>query len=131
LASIDRLRFITACRHGLIHLTWGRITLRLGRNEFRRMVRFLDATATNPATAQVRDGEVRLTLRIDEESEFRVGAAVLLLAPNEFSAFVSLCRQARDELEKILASGVWDRDQVDDEPPDHLAQFKPDSFSKN
>lgn len=131
LASIDRLRFVTACRHGLIHITWNRITLRLSRAEFKRLTLLLDQVAAGPPAGRSRDGELRLVWRFDEESELRVGTSILLLVPNEFRAFVAMCRTARDQLEKILESGLWDRDPAEDDPPDILAQFRPYSFSNN
>jgi hypothetical protein len=131
LASIDRLRFIVACRHGLVHLTWKRITLRLSRNEFRRLARLLDQATAGLPPGQFRDGDMRLTWRHDEESEIRVGEFVLLFASSEFTAFADLVGQALDRLDEILASGMWDPVQADDEPSDPLAQFRPDSFSRN
>ncbi len=131
LARIDGQRFIAACRHGLVHLTWRRTTIRFSRDGFRRLAGLLEraADALPPSTA--RDGEIRVTCRLDEDCELQVGSLVLLISPAEFQALVKAASEAMRRLDQILDSGVWDRGPAEDAPPGVLEQFRRFSFSRN
>lgn len=131
LARIDELRFITACRHGLVHVTWGRITLRFSREEFRRLNGLVERATDALPPASVHDGALRVTARPNEDCEVRVGPLVLLLPPAEFQAFVRAVREAVQRLDQILASGMWDREEAGEAPPGVLEQLRRTSFSRN
>lgn len=131
LARIDGRRFITACRHGLVHVTWGRITLRFSREEFRRLSGLLEGASDARPPDSLRDGELRVVCRPDEECELRVGPLVLLLPPAEFQALVEAVGEAVQRLDQILASGMWDQDKADVPPPTVLEQLRKTSFSLN
>jgi hypothetical protein len=131
LARIDGRRFITACRHGLVHVTWGRITLRFSQEEFRRLGGLLERAADALPPGSVRDGELRVVCRPDEECELRVGPLVLLLPPAEFQALVEAVREAVQRLDQILSSGMWDEDEADEAPPSVLEQLRRTIFSRN
>lgn len=131
LARIDERRFIMACRHGLIHLTWGRTTTRFSRDKFRRLAALLTQVSSATPPSSARDREVGVTFRLDEDSELRVGSLALLLSPAEFRALVAAATEAVQRLDEILASGIWDRDDEDEAPPGILEQFHRFSFSLN
>ena len=131
LARIDGRRFITACRHGLVHMTWGRITLRFSREEFRRLSRLLEGAADALPPGSLRDGELRVVCRPEEECELRVGPLALLLPPAEFQALVEAVSEAVQRLDQILASGIWDQDEADEAPPSVLEQLRRTIFSRN
>jgi len=132
LAQIDEQRFITACRSGLVHLTWGRATVRLTRDEFRLLGSLLDqATETSPP-AYVRDGLLSLAYRRDEESEFRMGFLIFVLSAAEVRELAAAVRQAVRHLDEFLASGTWDRDEAADDAPSGLwEQLRRNPFSPN
>ena len=131
LARIDELRFITACRHGLVHLTWGRITLRFSREEFRRLGGLVERATDALPPASVYDGALRLTARPDEDCELRVGPLALLLPPAEFQVFIKAVREAVQRLDEILASGMWDQEEAKEAPPGVLEQLRRTIFSRN
>lgn len=131
LARLDERRFIMACRHGLVHLTWGRMTLRFSRDRFRRLAALLEQTSSAAPPSSAHDGEASVIYRLDEESELRVGPLALLLSPAEFQEFVAAATEAVQRLDEILASGIWDRDDEDEAPPNILEQFHRFSFSRN
>jgi hypothetical protein len=131
LARIDERRFITACRHGLVHVTWGRITLRFSREEFKRLGGLVERAADALPPDSVHDGALRVTYRLDEDCELRVGPLALLLPPAEFQAFIQAVREAVHRLDQILASGIWDQDEVDEAPPSVLEQLRRTIFSRN
>lgn len=132
LAEIDKQHFITACRHGLVHMTWGRITLRLSRDEFTELAGMLEQAVEAPGRRSIRSGDLSVTYRPDEECEFRAGPLALLLPPAEFEKFARLAQEAARHLEKILTSGAWDREEVEDEPPgDSLEVGRRNPFSHN
>lgn len=131
LARIDGRRFITACRHGLVHVTWGRITLRFSREEFRRLSGLVERAADALPPDSVRDGDLRVTCRLDGDCEVRVGPLALLLPPAEFQAFVGAIGEAVKRLDQILASGMWDQDEADEAPPNVLEQLRRTIFSRN
>lgn len=131
LARIDGRRFITACRHGLVHLTWGRATVRFSRDDFRRLAGLVERAADALPPATLSDGDLRATFRQGEDSELQVGALVLLLEGGEFQAFAIIAREAVRQLDRFLTSGGWDRDESDEGPPDILQQLSRTPFSMN
>jgi hypothetical protein len=131
LAQIDDQGFISACRHGLVHLTWGRTTTRFTREEFRRLVGLLDRAADALPPASAHDGELSVTCRLDGDCELRAGPLVLLLSPEEFQALVGAAREAVRRLDRILAAGTWDAEEPEDDEPSFLEQLRRNPFSPN
>jgi len=131
LAQVDDQHFVTACRHGIIHLTWGRVTMRLSRDEFRRLAALLEQAADALPPISFRDGDLRITARLDEDSEFQMGSLVLLLSPARFQEFARAMQQAVERLDEILASGVWDRQEPEPPKTSFLEQLRKTSFSRN
>jgi hypothetical protein len=131
LARIDERRFIMACRHGLVHVTWGRITLRFSRQEFRRLGGLVERATDALSPDSVHDGALRVTARPDEDCEVRVGPLALLLPPAEFQAFVKAVREAVQRLDEILASGIWDQDEAEEARPSVIDQLRKTRFSHN
>jgi hypothetical protein len=131
LAKIGDQGFISACRHGLVHLTWGRTTTRFTREEFRRLAGLLDRAADALAPASAHDGELSVTCRLDGDCELRAGPLVLLLSPEEFQALAGAAREAVRRLDKILASGTWDAEEPEDDEPGFLEQLHRNPFSPN
>jgi hypothetical protein len=130
LAQIDRERTIATCRHGLVHLSWGRTTLRFTRDEFRRLAALLKHAASAPPPFSFRDGGLRATTRPGEECELQIGALVLLLPHDEFQRLSGMVQEAVQRMEAFLASGGWK-----DEPPElqesFLEQLRKTYFSQN
>jgi len=138
LAWLDEQHFITSCRHGLVHVTWGRSTIHFSREEFRRLAGLLQRVANALPPLDVQDGEIRVTCRLDEDCELRIGSLILLLSPANpstpraaFPAFVQAVAEAVRHLDEILASGIWDRRDEEEAPPDILQQLRRVSFSRN
>lgn len=131
LAEIDEQRFITACRHGIVHLTWGRATVRLIRDELWNLSSLLERVAEAPAPSSARDGEIEVSARLDGDGELRLGAFVLLLSPEEFRQFATAVGEAVTRLDHFLASGAWDRDEEEDAPADFADPIPRTPFSDN
>jgi hypothetical protein len=108
LAQIDEERFISACRHGLVHLTWARATVRFSRDEFRRLVALLNRATSAGPPATFHDGVFRVTSRLDAESELSTGSWILQLSADAWHEFTGAAREALHRLDEILASGMWD-----------------------
>ena len=131
LAQIDEQRFITGCRSGVIHLTWGRITARFTEEEFRRLAALLQQAVAATPPASLRDGHLHVTCRPDEECEFHMGPLVLLLTPAEFDALAGAAQEAAERLEEILASGAWDESELEETPSDRSGLLGRTPFSQN
>jgi hypothetical protein len=131
LIEIDEQRFISACRHGLVHLTWGRATVRLTRDEFRSLADLLEGLGRTPPPSSAREGQIEVSARPDGDGELRVGALLLLLSPHEFQTFATAARNAVDRLDHVLASGVWDEDEEEDTPTDFGDPIPRTPFSEN
>jgi len=131
LAQIDEQHFISACRHGLVHLTWGRATVRLIRDEFRSLANLLERVAQAPPPSSKRDGQIEVSARLDGDGELRVGSFVLLLSPREFQQFTTTAREAVTHLDDFLASGAWDQDKEEDTPSDFGDPIPRTPFSDN
>jgi hypothetical protein len=131
LARIDGQHFITACRHGLVHVTWGRTTTRFSRDEFRRLAALLEKVSDAQPPNSAGEGDVRVTCRADEECEVRVGLLALLLSPTEFQYFVEAATKAVHRLDEILASGLWDKPEPEESPAGILERLRQFLFSQN
>ena len=133
LAEIDDRRFVSACRHGLVHLTWGRTTTRFSRDEFRRLVALLQRSADAPPPASFREGKLSVTCRLDDDCEFQMGPLVLLLSAKQFQEFVTMVSTATRRMDQLLDSGVWDEKEPEETPeqPGFLEQFRKPLFSRN
>ena len=131
LAQVDNQHFITACRHGLVHLTWGRTTTRFARKEFKRLAALLAQATDDLPPTSFHDGQLGVTYRLDEDCELRMGPLVLLLPPADFDALSQVVQEAVQRLDEILASGAWDQKGPEDASPDLLAQIQRTPFSRN
>ncbi len=131
LTQLDDQHFITACRHGLVHLTWGRVTVRLGRDEFRRLASLLEEAVTALPPISLCDQDLRVTSRLDEDCELQMGSLVLLLSPVRCAELAHAAQEATSRLDRILASGVWDKDEPEEDRPGILEQFRQIRFSRN
>jgi hypothetical protein len=131
LARIDDRHFIMACRHGLVHVTWERTTIRFSRDEFRRLAGLLERATDALPPSSARDGKFRVTYRLNEDCELQMDSLVLLFSPTELEAFVQATREAVRRLDEILTSGVWDKEEPDEGPPSILEQLRQFSFSRN
>ncbi len=132
LVEIDEQRFITGCRNGIVHLTWGRTTIRFTAEEFRRLADLLEEARDPLTPSSLRDGYLRVTCRRDEECEFRMGPLALLLSPAEFRELAAAAREAVDRLDEILDSGAWDEpDEEESAPFDSQDLFGRTPFSQN
>ena len=131
LAEIDDRRFINACRHGLVHLTWGRITIRFSRDEFRRLARLLARSADTVPPSSARDGRMQVTCTSDEDCELQLGSLRLALSRNDFHAFGRAVREAVEQLDEILDAGMWDETEPEDAPPTIIEHFRRHRFSEN
>jgi hypothetical protein len=131
LAEIDERRFINACRHGLVHLTWGRITLRLSRDEFRRLAGLLARSADALPPSSARDGRMQVTCSLDEDCELQLGSLRLALSPKDFHAFGRAVQEAVEQLDKIIDAGMWDQEEAEDAPPTIVEHFRRNRFSEN
>jgi hypothetical protein len=107
------------------------MTLRFSRDEFRLLVKLVGRAADERLPNTARDGALRVTCRVDEDCELRVGPLVLLLSPAEFQAFLGAAKEAMQRLDEILASGIWDKPAADESPPGILEQLQRFSFSQN
>lgn len=131
LAQIDDQRFITGCRHGLIHLTWARTTIRFSREEFRRVANLLERAASDLPPHSLRDGEFAATYRSDDECELRLGPTVMLLPCQEFEELAHAAQEAIARLDRILASGAWDQAEPEEPETGFLERLRRNPFSPN
>ena len=131
LAEIDERRFINACRHGMVHLTWGRITIRFSRDEFRRLAGLLARSADALPPSSTRDGRMQVTCTSDKDCALQLGSLRMALSPKEFHAFGRAMQKAVEQLDKILDAGMWNEKEPEDAPPTILEHFRRHRFSEN
>ena len=134
LAEIDARHFINACRHGLVHLTWDRVTVRFTRDEFRRLASLLARSSASPA-ARLRDGELEAACHANRDCELRLGSLTLTLSLEEYHALSRAVQEAVAQLDKILDAGMWDEREADESesapPTSILERFRQHRFSEN
>jgi len=130
LAQIDDHRFISACRHGLVHLTWGRATLRFRREEFRQLADMLAEMLKQSPPATRRVGVLSVARHFGGDWELRIGPMALHLDSEAGTTFAHTTQEAVRQLDEILASGMWDREEAE-EPPASFEDRLHISFSSN
>jgi hypothetical protein len=130
LAQLDPQHFIATCRNALVHVTWGRVTVRFTRDEFPRLARLLEFATNARPPATFRDGAVVITTRPDEDNELQLGPLVLLLPRDEFQRFSQAVQDAARGLDQFLAQGGF-RDEPGEPEPGLLEQLKRPGFSRN
>ena len=113
LAQLDDQHFVMACGHGLIHLTWDRATVRMSRDEFRRLGHLLERPGDDVSAGQ----DPSLIHRADGTVELCLGAIAWILAPAEFQNFCRLVGFALSQLDAFLAAGFWEREAPEDSYP--------------
>ena len=131
LAEIDELRFISACRHGLIHLTWRRITIRLSQDEFRLLAGLLARCVDELPPSSTRDGKMQVTCSPDGDCELRLGSLRLAIAPDDLGALGGAVQEAVKQLDEILDAGMWDEGEPSDAPPTMIEHLRGHRFSEN
>ena len=131
LAQIDAQRFITACRHKLVHLTWRRTTVRFAEDEFRQLAGLLTRSMDGSPPFSARERNLYVAYREDEECEVRIESLAMLLPPKEFDELVQAVREAVEHLDKILASGSWGEEEASESPPSSLPHIRRTPFSRN
>jgi len=131
LAQLDETRSISGCRHGLVHLSWGRVTIRFARDEFRRLAGLLARAGDSLGSSFLRDGELEITFHPEGECHVRAGAAVLLLSPAEYRELEGAAREAVQRLDEILGSGMWDREEPEQGSQDFWEPLRRHLFSDN
>jgi hypothetical protein len=131
LAQIDETRSISGCRHGLVHLTWGRATIRFARDEFRRLAGLLARAGDSLGSSFLREGEMEITFQPEGECKLRAGAAVLLLSTSEYRDLERAAREAVERLDDILSSGMWDRQEPEEDSQDFWEPLRRNIFSEN
>lgn len=122
-----------ACKHGIVHMTWRRTTMRLSRDELRQLASLLAQAADELLPATLRHGDLRVTCRLDDDCEFQMGPLVLLLPAKQFQEFATMVGTAARRMDKLLDSGVWDEKEPEEtlEQPDFLERFRKPLFSRN
>jgi len=131
LAQIDETRSISGCRHGLVHLGWGRTTIRFSRDEFRRLAGILSHAGDSLGPSFMREGELEITYQPENECKVQVGAVVLLLSPAEYRELERAARDAVARLDEILSSGIWDREEPEEGSRDFWEPLRRSPFSDN
>lgn len=104
---------VSICRHGLVHLTWENLTLRLQRSVFMRLGRLLERGLATSSSVPLYDQD--LSVR-SHGGEFHVAVASieLTLSAETYLAFRGMIRQALQRLETLLASGGWEEDEEEE-----------------
>jgi hypothetical protein len=131
LAQIDETRSISGCRHGLVHLGWGRTTIRFSRDEFRRLAGLLAHAGDSLSPSFMREGELEITYQPENECKVQVGAVVLLMSPAEYRELERGAREALERLDEILSSGMWDREEPEEGSQDFWEPLRRSPFSDN
>lgn len=130
LAQLDPQHFVATCRNALVHVTWGRVTIRFTRDEFPRLARLFEFAAAARPPATFRDGAAIITTRPGEDAELQLGPLVLLLPRDEFQRFAQAVQDAARGLDQFLAQGGF-RDEPGEPEPGLLEQLRRPGFSRN
>ncbi|MFQ5814804.1 MAG: hypothetical protein ACE5I2_16625 [Anaerolineae bacterium] len=94
LAETDERRYIMQCEHGVIHLTWGHMTLHLTPTDFTRVAHLLEAGVSSTAPTRTGDDRCCLVRSADGYFQLWLGNVGLHLLPVDFLLLVDMVRVA-------------------------------------
>ena len=106
LARLARKGSISACLHGLVHLRWKNVTVRLPIDDFRRLARLVERGRALTSSHPLCEGDLCVSL---EEKDYRVaiGALELVFKAGEYLELVEMVGQATRQLESLLSKDDW------------------------
>jgi hypothetical protein len=109
LASAEDWGSVLVCRHGVVHLRWGNVTVRLPHEVFSRLVRLVGQGSTLASAIPLRDGELGVAI---EEGGYRVAVDFLelVLTAEAYLAFLMLVKDAFCKLEEVMARDDWQQE---------------------
>jgi hypothetical protein len=128
LARIDEHRLITACRHGVVHLIWDQVTIRLAAAGFERLVHLLGQATRSAWPPSFEDGELGVSAHNDGTFGVRIEQVVLVLSASELKALARAADQAAHRLQELMASPEWEQEPEENDP---LEIFRQVRFSRN
>lgn len=129
LARVDQDHFLAACRRGIVHLTWGNATVRVSHDQLRRLAALLDRTTDDQSRISIRDRElavsswpdgrtgVQIAFAAGARTRDRAGSVVLVLTPAELVLLQRALDDSVEQLDRVLASGIWSQDETESDPP--------------
>jgi hypothetical protein len=131
LAHLPGQGIISICRHGLVHLTWENVTIRLERGVFQRLGRLVERAMAISSPVPIYDDDLSVDF---DRSHFRVTIPSIewTLSTESFLAFRGMIKEALKRLELLVASGRWEEE--DEAEPLTLMPFdelEGHSFSLN
>jgi hypothetical protein len=128
---------MVVCRHGVVHMRWENLTLRMEIEEFRRLAHLVERVGGARPPFSLADRELSLAtddVYAGREQAYRVafGAVELSLPADGWSAFQILIQDAAYRLDQVTAREDW---QQEPEPvalsPDAGDPDRPHPFSLN
>jgi hypothetical protein len=131
LAQLDELHFVAACPHGVVHLTWDNITLRLTLDELKALAHLVERITTERTPVVMTDGNLSVAWQPLDPCELRVGTAALRLPPADFRRLAATIQEAKRRLDDLTASGTWAEPDRQESPPDPFQELKRSFFSRN
>jgi hypothetical protein len=106
LASHDDYCDFSFCRHGVVHLMWWNVTVRLEAGEFQHLASLLERGTTLASSIPLGDGDFAVTLE-EERYRVRMGPVEFVLTADEYLAMTDTALEAARQLERVLASDEW------------------------
>lgn len=128
LAQVEGQGIISACRHGVVHLSWANVTVRLELAEFERLARLLSRGSALSTRAPLCEGDYCLAA---EGPRYRIGLAALdlWLSAAEFLTLVEMVASAHRRLHELLESDEWREPDPDEEELPSLDELSRHQFS--
>lgn len=115
LAYLERWGSMVVCRHGIVHVRWDNLTLRLEIEEFQRLAKLVNRAISAAPPFSFADSELSLTadyLIPGQEPTYRIGidAVELLLSEDGWTAFQILVQDAAYRLGQVTARDDWQKE---------------------
>jgi hypothetical protein len=130
LASYDDYCDFTFCRHGVVHVLWWNVTVRLDTGEFQHLASLLERGTSLTSSIPLGDGDFAVVL---EEDRYRVrmGPVEFVLTADEYLAMTDTALEAARQLERVLASDEWNDWEPESDALGYMDQWQMSGFSLN
>lgn len=113
---MERWGSVVVCRHGIVHMRWESVTLRMEVEDFRSLSALIESAVSSSGRFSLSAGEISVATDAFAYANQRhshrvgIGSVELLLPADGWIAFAALITQAAEQLDAVLAGDDWGRE---------------------
>ena len=115
LAHREEWGSVVVCRHGVVHLQWRNLTIRLHWDAYHRLADLLARDSVLASPVPLCDGDLCVSAE-GESYRVTIGSVELVVPGDLFPTFEDLVVEASEELDTVMADADWQEEPDGDSP---------------